>query len=133
MSSSILLRRLRLVRVGRRSPPTSMASRSISIPATTPSCTVRALSSSSSDDKSRMARDNAAVLRAMRKGEDVTSHHASTEDRVDYRYRAGDRDSNVSNDGVIVHGARIKSPLDLWGPSAVKAEQRQQNRIQQER
>jgi len=103
-----------------------MASRSISIPTTTQSCTVRALSSSS-DDKSRMARDNAAVLRAMRKGEDVASNHASTGDRVDYRYRAGgDGDSNVSDDDVVVHGARIKSPLDLWGPSAVKAEQRQQ-------
>ena len=78
--------------------------------------TSRVFSSSSFDDgDDQTPRDSAAVLRAIRNGEDVAA--ATADEGIDYRYRS----SSTADETSVV-----KSPLDLWGETAARTERERQ-------
>mmetsp|Transcript_34480 Transcript_34480/g.101322 ORF Transcript_34480/g.101322 Transcript_34480/m.101322 type:complete len:333 (-) Transcript_34480:3305-4303(-) len=73
------------------------------------------------EDDAGTSRDSAAVLRAMRNGEDVAA--ATADDGIDYRYRG---DSKAHHDASVDNFRGQKSPLDLWGETAARTEQERQ-------
>ena len=67
------------------------------------------------------SRDSAAVLRAMRNGEDVAA--VTADDGIDYRYRSV---SKSHHDASVDSFRGKKSPLDLWEETAARTEQERQ-------